>query len=59
MLKDYEGTLKDLDKVDVLELNNASTLMIREDVKRNLQDYVGASEDPDEVDVLNQTMHSL
>jgi tetratricopeptide (TPR) repeat protein len=52
MLKDYVGALQEFDKVDVFEPNNASTLMIHGDVKRNLQDYVGALEDLDKVDVL-------
>jgi tetratricopeptide (TPR) repeat protein len=51
-LEDYVGALEDLDKANVLEPNNAFTLMIRGDVKRNLEDYVGALEDLDKVDVL-------
>jgi hypothetical protein len=33
MWHDYQGALEDLDKVDVLESNNAFTLRIRENVK--------------------------
>jgi tetratricopeptide (TPR) repeat protein len=51
-LEDYVGTLEDLDKADVLEPNNAFTLMVCGDVKRNLEDYVGALEDLNKVDVL-------
>jgi tetratricopeptide (TPR) repeat protein len=52
-LEDYVKALKDLDKVHVLEPNNAFTLRIRGDVKRNLEDYVGALEDLDKADVLD------
>jgi hypothetical protein len=52
MLHDYQGALEDLDKVDVLEPNNAFTLKTRADVKRMLHDHLGALEDLDKVDVL-------
>ncbi len=51
MLQDYQRTLEDLDKVNVLEPNNAFVLSNREDVKNMLQDYQGALEDLDKVDV--------
>jgi hypothetical protein len=38
MLDDYQKALEDLDKVDVLEPNNAFTLQIREEVKKILYD---------------------
>jgi chaperonin cofactor prefoldin len=43
--------LKDLDKVDVLEPNNAFTLRSRADVKMMLEDCQKALEDLDKVDV--------
>jgi regulator of sirC expression with transglutaminase-like and TPR domain len=43
---------KDLDKVDVLEPNNAFTLRTRAHVKNTLKDYEGALEDLDKVNVL-------
>jgi tetratricopeptide (TPR) repeat protein len=52
MLHDYQGTLEDLDKADVLEPNNAFTLTTRARVKRMLHDYQGALEDLDKADVL-------
>ncbi len=51
-LDDNQGTLEDLDKADVLEPNNAFTLMICGFVNYMLGDYQGALEDLDEVDVL-------
>jgi hypothetical protein len=39
MLDDNEGALKDLDKADGLEPNNAFTLRNRGDVKRMLENY--------------------
>jgi hypothetical protein len=36
MLEDYQGALKDLDRADVFEANNASTLWSRGNVKRIL-----------------------
>jgi tetratricopeptide (TPR) repeat protein len=44
--------LEDLDKVDVLEPNNASTLKNHGNVKKMLKEYQGALEDLDKVDVL-------
>jgi len=44
--------LKDLDKVDVLEPNNAFTLQCHGNVKRMLENCQGALEDLDKVDVL-------
>ncbi len=38
MLEYYQGALEDLDKANVLELNNASTLRTRGDVKRMLKE---------------------
>jgi len=51
-LDDPEGALKDLDKADVLEANNAFTLRWRGNVKKMLEDYQGALEDLDKADVL-------
>jgi hypothetical protein len=44
MLHDYQGALENLDKADILEPNNASTLSSRENVKYRLDDYQGALE---------------
>jgi len=44
--------LEDLDKADVFEPNNASTLRDRGNVKYMLDDYQGALEDLDKADVL-------
>jgi len=44
--------LKDLNKADVLEPNNAFTLRSCGDVKKMLKEYQGALEDLDKVDVL-------
>ncbi|CAK9273806.1 unnamed protein product [Sphagnum jensenii] len=52
MLKDYQGALKDLDKANVLEPNDAFTLRKRGDAKRMLKDYQGALEDLNKADVL-------
>jgi tetratricopeptide (TPR) repeat protein len=52
MLKDYQGTLEDLDKVNVLEPNNAITLRWYGDVKKMSKDYQGALEDLNKADVL-------
>jgi len=41
--------LEDLDKVDVLEPNNAFTLQSRGDVKRKLKYYQGALKDLDKM----------
>jgi len=41
MLDDYQEAFKDLDKVDVLELNNAFPLRTHEDVKKMLHNYQG------------------
>ncbi len=51
MLKDYQGALDDPDKVDVFQLNNASTLNTREGIKYMLDDYQGTLEDLDKADV--------
>jgi hypothetical protein len=45
------GALEDLDKVDVLEPNNASTSRIHGDVRRMLKGYQGALEDIEKADV--------
>ncbi len=58
MLNDYQGALEDLDKADVFDSNNASTLKSRANVKYMLHDYQGALEDLDKVNFLNQTMHT-
>jgi tetratricopeptide (TPR) repeat protein len=39
MLKDYQGTLEDFDKVNVLEPNNVFTLKTRGIIKSLLNDY--------------------
>jgi hypothetical protein len=39
MLKDYQGALEDLDKVNVLEPNNVITLRWYGDVKKMSKDY--------------------
>jgi len=52
MLDDYRGALKDLDKANVLEPNNAFALKIRGDVKKRSKEYQGALEDLDKDDVL-------
>jgi tetratricopeptide (TPR) repeat protein len=52
MFEDYQGALEDLDKVNVLDLNNASTLRSRGDVKRMLQEYQGPLKDLDKANVL-------
>ncbi len=49
---DNQGALKDLDKANVLEPNNASTLRTRENVKNMLKEYQGALEDLPEAYVL-------
>ncbi len=49
MLNDYQGALKDLDKADVLEPNNAITLAVRGNVKYMLHDYQRALEDLDKL----------
>jgi tetratricopeptide (TPR) repeat protein len=51
-LKDYQRTLEDLDKVDVLEPNNAFTLQFRGNVKRTLEDGQGTLEDFDKAVIL-------
>jgi hypothetical protein len=45
ILKDYQKALEDLDKVDVLDPNNAFTLKWRRNVKRTLKNYQGTLED--------------
>jgi tetratricopeptide (TPR) repeat protein len=59
MLHAYQGALEDLDKVDVLEPNNAVTLMGRGDVKYHLNDYQGALEDLDKANVLEPNNHLI
>jgi hypothetical protein len=46
MFQDYQGTLEDLNEVDVLKLNNAFILNSREDVKNMLHDYQGNLKGP-------------
>ncbi len=53
----YQGALKDLNKANFFEPNNAFILKTHGDGKRMLEDYQGALEDLDNVDFLNQTMH--
>ncbi len=52
MLKDYQGTLEDLNNANGLEPNNAFILNCHGDVKRMLKDYQGALEDLQKVNVL-------
>ncbi len=52
MLKDYQGALKDFEKANVLEPNDAFTLHSCGDVKRMLKDYQGALEDLDMIHIL-------
>jgi tetratricopeptide (TPR) repeat protein len=59
MLKEYEGALEDLDKANVLELNNTFTLTIHGDFQHMLDDYQGASETIDKVHHLQPTDHSI
>jgi tetratricopeptide (TPR) repeat protein len=51
ILKDYQGTLKDLDKANVLEPNNAFILQSCGNVKKMLKDYQGALKDFDKANV--------
>jgi hypothetical protein len=51
MLKDYQGTLKDLNKTHVLERNDACTLSMHGDIKGMLKNYQGVLEDLDKVHV--------
>ncbi len=51
-LKDYVGTLEDLEKGHVLERTNAFILMICANVKKDLKDYVEVLKDVDKVNVL-------
>jgi tetratricopeptide (TPR) repeat protein len=59
MLDDFQGALEDLDKVDVLEPNNASTLTARGDGNYVLDDYQGALEDLDKAKVLEPNNVSI
>jgi len=52
MLKECQGALEDLDKADVLEPNNAFTLMSCARIECKLDDYQGALEDLDKANVL-------
>ncbi len=52
MLDDYHKTLKDLDKVNILKINNAFILKTHGKVKRMLNDYHETLQDLDKVDVL-------
>jgi len=51
ILKYYQGALKDLDKVHVLEPNNESTLRTCGNVKYMFDDYEKALQDFDKADV--------
>jgi len=51
-LEDYQGALEDLNKANVFEPNDASTLSARGNVKRQMEDYQGALEDLEKADVL-------
>jgi tetratricopeptide (TPR) repeat protein len=52
LLKDYQGTLEDLEKANVLKPNNAFTLTNRGNAKIMLENYQGALEDVDKAYVL-------
>jgi hypothetical protein len=52
MSKGSLENIKDLDKADVLEPNNAFTLRTRGTVKNMLDDYQGTLEDLDKADVI-------
>jgi tetratricopeptide (TPR) repeat protein len=49
----YQGTLEDLDNVDVFEPNNAFTLRSHGKVKHMLDDHQGALDNFDKADVLD------
>jgi hypothetical protein len=51
--------LENLDKIDVLEPNNAFPLRTHEDVKRMLHAYQGALKDLDKVHVLEPNNPSI
>jgi tetratricopeptide (TPR) repeat protein len=51
MLEDYQGALEDLNKVDVLEPNDAINLRWRGNVKQKLKDYQGGLEDLNKANV--------
>jgi hypothetical protein len=59
MSDDYQGALKDLDKVDVLEPNNESTLKTRANVKYMLVTIKEPCKNLTRLMFLNQTMHPL
>jgi regulator of sirC expression with transglutaminase-like and TPR domain len=59
MLDDYQGALEDLEQVDVLEPNNASSLRTRGNVKRMLKAYQGALETIDKVHHLQPNDHLI
>ncbi|CAK9860852.1 unnamed protein product [Sphagnum jensenii] len=59
MLKEYQGALEDLDKADVIERNNAFTLMSYGMVKYELDDYQGALETIDKVHHLQPNDHLI
>ncbi len=59
MLDDYQGALEDLEQVDVLEPNNASSLRTRGNVKRMLKAYQGALETIDKVHQLQPNDHLI
>jgi hypothetical protein len=52
MLEDCQRALRDLEKVNVLEPNNAFTFKWHGHVKKILKDYQGTLEDLDQADVL-------
>jgi tetratricopeptide (TPR) repeat protein len=52
MLEDFQRALEDLDKVDVLEPNNAFILQSHGHVKKMLDNCQGALEDMDKANVL-------
>jgi tetratricopeptide (TPR) repeat protein len=56
MLEDYQRALQDLDKVNVLEPNNAFTLQCCGDVEKILKDYQRALKDIDMLMFLNPIM---
>jgi len=59
MLKDYQGAIKDLDKVDVLGPNDVSTLNSHGPIKYMLDDYEGTLQDLDKVHVFEPNNTSI
>ncbi len=59
MLEDYQGALEDLDKADVLEPNNAFTLIIHAYTNWSLKNYQIALETMEKVHVLEPNNHLI